>query len=394
MSRSVAAISANGAAEVDRPGPARASVRPRHAALDREVDLERARAVPVAAVGAGDPRRQPVAEDVGDRAGREVEERRRRRAAVRGAARTRTPVSILPPRSASSAASASVIDREPPSATGHPCRWPAVMMPSPIADVSGRCSGRKACAATPPNSARACSVREQPGDRRAGQQRRAGRSGPAAADGVGTCSSGPMMSSVSVVEARRAGRTPARQRRRPAPSPAAVSVDRTVQHTGVAVVERVRAVDLGPPPAQPVALQAEARAGRASRRAIGWKAEQWSCSRPGRIASLVRVPPPISSAASSTVTCDARAGPGPTAAASPFGPLPTTIAVLMPIVSRSRRSRPRVLAGGLGAPASAGAGPGHVGGIGPFGSQGCSPTASATFQVPRSITPRAASITL
>ena len=47
------------------------------------------------------------------------------------------------------------------------------------------------------------------------------------------------------------------------------------------------------------------------------------------IASLLRVPPPISSAASSTVTWTpgrARA----TAAASPFGPAPTTIAVLTP----------------------------------------------------------------
>ena len=49
----------------------------------------------------------------------------------------RVPVSILPPRSASSAASALVIDCEPPAATGHPWRWPAVMMPSPIAEVIG-----------------------------------------------------------------------------------------------------------------------------------------------------------------------------------------------------------------------------------------------------------------
>ena len=33
-------------------------------------------------------------------------------------------------------------------------------------------------------------------------------------------------------------------------------------------------------------------------------------------------------------------------------------------------------------------------GIGPLGSHGCSSTASATFQVPRSITPSAASMTL
>jgi hypothetical protein len=58
-------------------------------------------------------------------------------------------------------------------------------------------------------------------------------------------------------------------------------------------------------------------------------AEQWSCSTPGRMASLERAPPPISSAAYRTVTCTpsfARA----TAAASPFGPLPTTSAVVTP----------------------------------------------------------------
>src|SRR5688572_8644584 len=57
-------------------------------------------------------------------------------------------------------------------------------------------------------------------------------------------------------------------------------------------------------------------------------AEQWSCSRPGRIASLDRVPPPISSAASRTVTCTpARART--MAAARPLGPPPTTVAVVI-----------------------------------------------------------------
>ena len=49
----------------------------------------------------------------------------------------RVPVSILPPRSDSSAASALVIDCDPPAATGHPWRCPAVRMPKPIADVIG-----------------------------------------------------------------------------------------------------------------------------------------------------------------------------------------------------------------------------------------------------------------
>ena len=36
--------------------------------------------------------------------------------------------------------------------------------------------------------------------------------------------------------------------------------------------------------------------------AIGWNAEQWSSTSPGTIASELRVPPPIVSAASRTVT--------------------------------------------------------------------------------------------
>src|ERR1700692_3793123 len=57
-------------------------------------------------------------------------------------------------------------------------------------------------------------------------------------------------------------------------------------------------------------------------------AEQWSCNRPGMIASPVRVPPPMSSAASSTVT-STPAFARVIAAARPFGPAPTTIALLM-----------------------------------------------------------------
>ena len=93
--------------------------------------------------------------------------------------------------------------------------------------------------------------------------------------------------------------------------------------------------------------------------AIGWNAEQWSCSRPGRMASLERAPPPISSAASSTVTCTpsrARA----TAAASPLGPPPTTIAVLMTVFPSRHRAR------ALAAPLAA-AGPGHLGRDRPVG---------------------------
>ena len=62
-----------GADDVDGAGPAARLRRPRHAALDREVDLEGARPVPVAAVGARDPGGQPVPGELGDARGGQVE---------------------------------------------------------------------------------------------------------------------------------------------------------------------------------------------------------------------------------------------------------------------------------------------------------------------------------
>ena len=52
-------------AEMDRAGLARRGSGTWHAFLDGEVDLERARAVSESAIRAGDPARQPIAEDVG-----------------------------------------------------------------------------------------------------------------------------------------------------------------------------------------------------------------------------------------------------------------------------------------------------------------------------------------
>ena len=64
--------------------------------------------------------------------------------------------------------------------------------------------------------------------------------------------------------------------------------------------------------------------------AIGCTAEHTSCSTPGCTTSAVRVPPPIVSAASNTVTgTPARASV--TAAASPLGPAPITAAGFDPI---------------------------------------------------------------
>ena len=59
--------------------------------------------------------------------------------------------------------------------------------------------------------------------------------------------------------------------------------------------------------------------------ASGWIAEQTSCMKPGSVSSSERTPPPIVSAASRTST-ERPARASSIAAASPFGPDPTTTA--------------------------------------------------------------------
>ena len=59
--------------------------------------------------------------------------------------------------------------------------------------------------------------------------------------------------------------------------------------------------------------------------AKGWTAAHESCRNPGSVSSSVRAPPPAVSAASTTSTVRP-AWARVTAAVSPFGPAPTTIA--------------------------------------------------------------------
>src|SRR5262249_21542477 len=76
--------------------------------------------------------------------------------------------------------------------------------------------------------------------------------------------------------------------------------------------------------------------------AIGWTAEQRSCRKPGRVSAAERVPPPISSRASSTST-EQPARASWTAAARPLGPAPTTTAsdaLISPPGSRPASCRP------------------------------------------------------
>ena len=144
--------------EMDRTGVAGHCSRPRDTILDREVNLERAgpcrkrRYTRATRCGSRSPKMSAAID--GDTSNITTSLGGRWSAEV-----TCTPVSILPPWRSMSEASASAIARDPPSATTQPSACPAMINISPMALVIGRSSRENACAATPAQSALACSVR-------------------------------------------------------------------------------------------------------------------------------------------------------------------------------------------------------------------------------------------
>ena len=273
MSRSAATSSSKEPIDVDGAGAAAGLRHPGHAPLDREVDLEGAGAVPVAAVGAGDPAGEAVAGDLGDGARREVEDDRV--GAVELGQRTHPHPRLDPCRRARAAPRParrrSTASRPPPPAS-RSCA-PAAISAIPTAALIGRVSGLKEWAATPPNSARAAGERQRRASSvagaAAGMPKRASRSGC-----FGRCSSGRSTSSFSASKLR-GGRL-----EQPAPGAAVGAesrrglLDRAHHHCGAAVVERMGEVDLGPAPLQPVRLQPQrAQEGRGRRHRVRRRAD-------------------------------------------------------------------------------------------------------------------------
>ena len=153
----------------------------------------------------------------------------RRRAEAGRSDVTRTPVSTRPPNDSSARTSASVIAPEPPFATAQPAWWQAHVSAIPTAELIGRLSGLKACAATPPKSAFACSVLNMRTSAVAGIAAR--RPKPARRIGCfGRCSIGWKKSSASASNAARRRPEHAPPARTVLPQARGRRVDRLQQH--------------------------------------------------------------------------------------------------------------------------------------------------------------------
>ena len=252
------------AAQVHGAGPADVRVGPRHAALDREIHLERARSPPETAEGTRHPRRQRVTKHAGDRIGREVEQghvgRRELRRGLDQNAGFDLAAEVGQQRGQRGG------DRPGPAGRDRPA--PAVAGGDDArADRRGeRVVQRPERVRGHPAEQRASLLgAEHPREPRAGQQRR--QPEPGQRQRMAGC---PQQRPHDV---RRQlvvlGRGPA-EHTPPAGTVGAEArggfLDGPVQQPGIPAVERVRAVDLRPPPGQPVPVQAEAvqerRAGR------------------------------------------------------------------------------------------------------------------------------------
>jgi hypothetical protein len=213
---------------------------------------------------------------------------------------------------------------EPPRGNGHPNRCPLRRRTSPKPAVGLRSRGTIECAAQPANNARARSP-EKVRAARPVADRAAWRPKRARARGwEGSAVRGPRTAASSFGQSAARGSSSRRYASPSGPS-------------SVAVVSRERSSTTAVPSSSGCASGASgwsssrpwSASGRFRRTGDpgtnGWIDEQTSCTKPGRVSSAERVPPPnVSSASRTSTRLPARASV--TAATRPFGPDPTTIA--------------------------------------------------------------------
>ena len=206
-----------------------------------------------------------------------------RRAGRRASARGRRS-RISPPSDRSRLASASVIAREPPSATGQPCRWPAAISIVPTAAVAGRFSGRHGVGRAAGEQRPGRVGRGTGGRARSRAARRAGRTAPISSGRRGTVQDRAHQVGREVVVPRReraehagaSARRPRRARQRSRPGRGAAP-PRSRRRTGARGRPRASAR-----PGR--GRRAAARRGTATPRRAGAPRSRRRAARPGRSA--------------------------------------------------------------------------------------------------------------
>ena len=245
----------------------------------------------VAAVGACDPCRQPLARNLGDRPRREVEHHRVRATQL---GQVRDPPARLdrPPVRAKHRGER-VADRLRSALRNRPAEGVAGVDQRATHRGAHRTVHRAEGMGRDPAEERP-RLRRPPG---AGEQRRRqrpppARSAPAATGWRGTCSTGFMMSSSSSPKCAEGEPKTRRQAAPSSPSPSAVSsIERTITPTLPSSSGCARSTS-GHSHSSPCRSRSSDRR-NGDPTAIGWVAEQSSWSSPGTVSSLVRVPPPM-----------------------------------------------------------------------------------------------------
>ena len=267
---------------MDRAGLAGRRSRPRHVALDREVDLERARAVTEPAVRAGDAIREPIAEDVGGDRRRHVEHHARRsaggrrpRSRARRSRSCRRGVRCRPRARRRSPASRPPATTQPFGVAGDDQHQPDRAGHRPVEAGEGvrRHAGPERLGLLGPPHPAQRGRRQHRAGTEARQRQRMSRNAQDRLGGVGE----------QVVEVRRrSARTHDATAGPSAPRVVGGPVDRSVQHAGRTVVERMGAVDLGLQPGEARRTPGPDRPGTVTRRRSDGRPSSDRAPGPGR----------------------------------------------------------------------------------------------------------------
>ena len=238
------------------------------------------------------------------------------------------PVTMRPPSDSKYDARALAMACEPPRGMGQPTACPAAANSHPkAADPSASKRQQRVRGIARKKRARRFGAEQQPGQGRRRPNATAPRSAPSAMDGRARCSSGDWIIGTSSRQRRPTVQLPGDMRRRPHHRRTQVSSSDCASTAADPSSSGCARGSGGWIHSRPCCARGKpAKAGELA--AHGCTAEQTSCTNPGSVSSAERVPPPMVGCASNTVV-RSPACARMMAAVRPFGPEPTTHALLL-----------------------------------------------------------------